>query len=119
MLHIFARIACQIINGIEIEMLGKKISSFMYNKVSQPIIKIDEFEKKRTIVAEIIYIDRFGNAITNISKDFFLKNIQDKAFTILVRRNQKIQIISKKYSDVEEGDILAIFNTAELLEFQL
>ncbi len=119
MLHVFARIACQITNGIEIEKFGKEISSFMYNKVSQPIIKIDEFKKKRTIVAEIIYIDRFGNAITNISKDFFSNNIQDKAFTILVRRNQKIQIISKKYSDVEEGDILAIFNTAELLEISI
>ena len=67
----------------------------------------------------MIYIDRFGNAITNISKEFFEEQIGNKPFTILVRRNQKIDIISKKYSDVPEGNILAIFNSADLLEISV
>ena len=95
MLNIFARIACQITNGIEIEKFGKQISSFMYNKVSQPIIKIDEFEKKRTIVAEIIYIDRFGNAITNISKDFFQKTFKIKLSQFWLGEIKKFKLFPK------------------------
>ena len=119
MINVFAKIACEMINGKEIEEFGKETSSFLYNKESKPIIKIDEIKQTRTVVAEVIYIDRFGNAITNISKDFFDTNIGNKSFTILLRRNQKIELISKKYSDVPEGNILAIFNSAKLLEISI
>ncbi len=119
MMNVFAKIACKIINGEKIETFGREIKSFLYNKENKPIVKVDEIKNRRTIVAEIIYIDRFGNAITNISKDFFEEKIGTKPFTIILRRNQKIELISEKYSDVDEGDILAIFNSAQLLEISL
>ncbi len=119
MLNVFAKIACEIVNGENIEKFGFEIKSFLYNKQSKPIVKIDKIEKRKTIVAEVIYIDRFGNAITNISRNFFREQIGDKSFTILLRRNQKIELISKKYNDVPEGNILAIFNSADLLEISI
>jgi len=119
MMNVFANIACKIVNGHKIETFGFEITSFLYNKENKPIVNIDEIKKRRTIVAEVIYIDRFGNAITNISKDFFKENIGKNPFTILLRRNQTIKLISEKYSDVPEGNILAIFNSAQLLEISL
>ena len=60
-----------------------------------------------------------GNIITNVSKKFFEENIDKQAFTIILRRNQKIDVISNKYSDVGEGNMLAIFNSANLLEISI
>ena len=119
MMNVFAKIACKIINGQKIETFGIEIKSFLYNKENKPIVNTDEIKKQRTIISEVIYIDRFGNAITNISKDFFEEKIGKKPFTILLRRNQTIKIISEKYSDVAEGNILAIFNSAQLLEISV
>lgn len=119
MLNVFAKIACEIINGKKIEEFGVLTNSFIYNKQSKPIIKIDNDKKRKTIVAEVIYIDRFGNIITNVSKKFFEENIDKQAFTIILRRNQKIDVISNKYSDVGEGNMLAIFNSANLLEISI
>jgi len=119
MMNVFSKIACEIANGQKMEKFGIEIISFLYNKENKPILNIDEIKNRRTIVAEIIYIDRFGNAITNISKEFFEEKIGKKPFTITLRRNQKIEVISKKYSDVIEGGILAIFNSAQLLEISL
>jgi len=119
MINVFAKIACKIINGEKIETFGSEIKSFLYNKENKPIVNIDEIQKRRTIVAEVIYIDRFGNAITNISKEFFEEKIGKRPFTILLRRKQTIKLISEKYSDVPEGNILAIFNSAQLLEISL
>ena len=119
MMNVFAKIACKIINGENLDLFGFEIKSFLYNKENKPIININETKNQRTIVAEVMYIDRFGNAITNISKEFFEEEIGNKPFTILVRRNQEIDIISKKYSDVPEGNILAIFNSANLLEISV
>jgi len=119
MMNVFANIACEIVKGENITKFGKEITKFLYNKNSAPIVKIDSKRNRKTIVAKVIYIDRLGNIVTNISRDFFNEKIENQPFTILLRRNQKIQEISKKYSDVPEGDILALFNSAKLLEISI
>ena len=119
MKHIFTQIACEIEQGQNIENFGKEIKNFTYNKKSIPTLKTDPINKTRSIIGEVIYIDRFGNAITNISKQYFKKTIEKNSFVILGRENQKISKISKKYSDVTEGNILALFNSANLLEISI
>ena len=63
----------------------------------------------------IVYVDHFGNAITNISRQMFNEFIGEKRFTVLANVGQS-KLISKKYSEVEEGDMVCIFNAAGYLE---
>ncbi len=63
----------------------------------------------------IVYIDHYGNAITNISRKMFDDFIGDRRFTILANVGQT-KVISKKYSDAEEGDMVCLFNAAGNLE---
>ena len=72
------------------------------------------------ISGSIIYIDSYQNAITNISKELFDRVGRDRRFDILVQSNHnKVNSISNTYSDVEPGDLLALFNSAGLLEIAI
>jgi S-adenosylmethionine hydrolase len=60
----------------------------------------------------IIYIDSYGNAITNISKSLFDQYSKGRDFSIhLPRPRYDITAISSNYSDVPEGETLALFSS--------
>lgn len=63
----------------------------------------------------IVYIDHYGNAITNISRKLFDDFIGDKRFTVLANVGQT-KTISKKYSDADVGDMVCLFNASGYLE---
>ncbi len=73
-----------------------------------------------TIRGSIIYIDSFGNAIMNVTKDFFEREFKDRKFSIYMRKSDyTISKISKSYEDTETGEIVAFFNTNGYLEIAL
>ncbi|MEZ4772246.1 MAG: SAM-dependent chlorinase/fluorinase [Bacteroidia bacterium] len=67
---------------------------------------------------KIIYIDKFGNAVTNIQKDGFLQIKQDRRFEIFIR-NVRLRRIVNTYSDVSKADALAIFGESDNLEIAM
>ena len=68
-----------------------------------------------TITGRCIYVDGYGNVITNIKKSFFEESRKGRSFTIFLP-GLKIKKISKDYEDVPEINPLAIFNNAGYLE---
>lgn len=69
------------------------------------------------IAGSVIYNDSYGNAITNISKESFEKYRKGRNFEIsFVSMKYIIKNISNNYSNVPEGEKLAIFNSIGLLE---
>lgn len=65
-----------------------------------------------------IYVDDFGNIVTNITNDIFEKYIGKKPFTIKFP-GSKIQKISTNYDDVEFGQALVLFNALGNLEIAI
>lgn len=113
-LSIFSNIACSIIEGKPIEELGVETQE-MFKKI--PIRPtIDE----SVIIGKVVYIDSFSNAITNITKDLFYRASDNRKFQIFVQSNaNKINKISKTYNENPEGELLAIFNSLNLLEIAM
>lgn len=73
-----------------------------------------------TIRGTIIYIDSFGNAIINITKEIFEKEHKGRSFNIDMRRSEyMISKISKSYEEAPYGEIVAIFNNHDHLEIAL
>ena len=73
-----------------------------------------------TIRGTIIFIDTFGNAIVNITKDLFEKERHGRKFIIQLRKSiYDITEISLAYVEVEVGEILALFNQDGYLEIAL
>lgn len=67
------------------------------------------------IQASVIYIDTFGNVVTNITRDDFEKLIGDSPFEIRVGR-ERVRELSKTYGDQSGGTAIALFNERNLLE---
>lgn len=73
---------------------------------------------KDCLRGKIIYIDKFGNAITNISREDFMTLKQARSFEIFVR-NVRLKRIVNTYSDVSKADALAIFGESQQLEIAM
>lgn len=130
-LDVFVTVAAHIARGGLLNVIGKEITAIKQATELQAIVADD----KNSIKGYVIYIDHFGNVVTNISKKFFLEIAKGRPYEIpmIQRRNQKvsspIKNIWAKYSDIAnarnydvknyEGDKLAIFNEAGFLEIAI
>ncbi len=75
---------------------------------------------ENTIVGKVLYIDSFGNAISNIEKVVFDRVHKARNFTIFVQGPHiKIKSISRGYYQGTPGGLMALFNSIGLLEISL
>src|SRR5690606_31096369 len=80
------------------------------------------------IKGNVIYIDHYGNVVTNISKSLFIDTGKGRPYEIKFK-TKTIKTILPKYSDIVisdkysikdyEGEKLAIFNEAGFLEIAI
>jgi S-adenosyl-L-methionine hydrolase (adenosine-forming) len=110
-LTVFAQVAIYIINGGNIDDLGETVNSVKQASGFVPVIE------ENRISGKVIYIDSYGNAITNISNKIWNEHIGNNNFALFINNmNNKITKIHHNYSDVEKGNLVAIFNSLGLLE---
>lgn len=93
----------------ELTLVNEEVKRFKF----QPIAV------ENSIRGTILYIDSFENAITNISYELFEGIGLHRPFKLKMRSHLPITLISKNYSDVPVGEILALFNSANLLEIAI
>ena len=75
---------------------------------------------ENTITGSVIYIDSYQNAITNISREFFERIGKGRAYRIFVQSNYYvITNINERYNETPDGELLAIFNSLDLLEIAI
>ncbi|MFO7829951.1 MAG: SAM-dependent chlorinase/fluorinase [Bacteroidales bacterium] len=113
-LNVFSKVADKIINGASLETLGTKTEEINRRVPLRATIE------DKVISGSIVYIDSFQNAITNVSKDLFERVIKGKPFKIYVQSNHyMISKINQTYHETSVGEILAIFNSLNLLEIAI
>ncbi|MAM05502.1 MAG: hypothetical protein CMD06_06055 [Flavobacteriales bacterium] len=113
--NIFATAACHIARGGTLEIIGSEIKKFDVIKQS-----LNAVYTNRILKGIIIYIDHYGNAISNIKKQEFIKYDSGNGFSIFFgRENEIIKNISSKYKDVSISEKLAIFGESNLLQIAI
>ena len=123
--NIFSKVACHLAKGGKPEIIGKAIDKIKSVKNLKPFINEDLSQ----IVSSVIYIDNFGNVVTNLKKDLFENTRRGRSFEISVR-NYKFRNIFNKYSDIvkfeipqnernDEGKGLVVFNSSDLLQISI
>jgi hypothetical protein len=113
-LDIFARAASDLARGRKPSELGKPVK-----KISE-MIPLRATIEKDVIIGSVIFIDSYGNAISNITREVFLRVFEGKEYRILIQSNKNYtDQILEKYSDVPVGEMLARFNSLDLLEFAI
>ncbi len=80
-LGMFIKVACHIARGGTLDVIGKRISDIKKIFEIQPQVNVE----KNQIVGSIIYIDNFGNVISNISKSIFHNVGKGRDFEIVAR----------------------------------
>lgn len=72
------------------------------------------------IVGNIIYIDSYYNAISNISRELFDRIGKGRPYELILQSNHnRVTELSVNYNRVSPGELLALFNSAQLLEFAI
>lgn len=110
----FAVIAAKIANGVAPEQLGNKRDK-LFKQL--PILATIE---DSVIIGKVIYIDSYQNIITNVGRDIFDEVGKKRPFQIYVQsKSNKISKINTTYNETSEGELLALFNSAGLLEIAI
>ena len=109
---VFVDAAAQISSGKALKDIGMETTD--YYKATQ----FSSFSTPENLKGKSIYVDDFGNVITNITKDVFYKTIGKRKFSIVLP-GARITKISETYDDVSVGDALAMFNGFGYLEIAL
>jgi S-adenosyl-L-methionine hydrolase (adenosine-forming) len=113
LMEVFVKAACHLANGGNLEDLGKEATNFSQK------IELMAFAEKDTIRGGVIYIDSYGNVITNITRAHFEQIGETRPLSIQFGSKYSIDHISKNYSDVAEGEVVAVFNSAGNLEIAM
>jgi len=105
-------VAC-IRNNLFPDEMGSKLQQLNTRLALQPVTT------NANIRATIIHIDHFENLILNVSREVFERVRKGRRFEVFYKQHEPIAKISEHYGDVPVGDVLCLFNSADLLEIAI
>lgn len=107
-------IAMQLLAGEPIESLASPQEKWRKSLLTEPAIQ------ENLIKGAVVYLDSYGNIITNITRSLFNQVGQNNPFIIMMRKKEYyIDHISNTYNEVIPGERLALFNENDLLEIAI
>lgn len=111
---IFVSIASRLAKAEELDDFSVKADGFRRRPLPIPVVEFDN------IRGMAIYVDSYGNVITNITKPLFEKEVGTKPFNIVVRRGDTdLNRISRTYNEVAQGEKVALFTSEGYLELAI
>ncbi len=125
-LDVFVKVACHISRGGTLEVIGKSVSDIKHLKQFEPLIN----SEKNQILGHVIYVDNYGNVITNISRKLFDNVGKGREYKISARTVNFSTIyetyshainfnVEKEKRKEEDGKKLAVFNSAGYIELAM
>jgi S-adenosylmethionine hydrolase len=108
---VFAPIAAHLSRGIPVKSLGRSLKDFVRIKWPAPL------RGHNRIQGEVVYVDRFGNAITNIEQTL-LANLTSKKVKVIVKKRYVFPLASH-YEAVPRGQPVAVPGSSGFLEIAL
>jgi len=106
---IFAPVASFVSKGEPLNKFGRVIKSF--KELQMPKVEM----RSDSLSGEIIYIDRFGNLVSNIDGDNLKHFIKNRKFEILIGK-KCIDRISRTYAEAAPLNALALMGSFNYLE---
>lgn len=123
-MDVFVTVACHLAKGGLLNVIGKEISEIRDINELPAVVSADS----SAIKGYVVYIDHFGNCVTNITKKLVKDIAKGRDFDVTFS-NKAINSINEGYSYFSsnkksplknrEGEKLAIFNEAGFLEIAI
>ena len=106
---IFAPVAAHLVNGKNPSSFGRLLNLEKLVKLQ----KLDLIKNKGNYIGQVLYIDHFGNLITNIPNNLISKNIKGKF------KNFLITYLVTNYEEAKDNQLTAIKGSSGYLELFL
>ena len=124
-LEVFVWVAAHLSRNGTLEVVGQPVEKIKELKELRPVVN----PKGDQILGAVIYVDNYGNVITNITRKIFREVGKSRSFTIFAR-NVKFKKVYETYSEAidfsipkekreEDGKKIALFNDADHLELAI
>jgi S-adenosyl-L-methionine hydrolase (adenosine-forming) len=109
---IFAPVAAHLAAGLEVEKLGEPVHHLAGLRLPRPLRSVDG-----SLHGEVIYVDRFGNLITNVRRSMLENSFSTSRSELLVQiKGERIQGLSTSYAQQAEGALLALVGSTGYME---
>ena len=109
---IFAPVAAHLSRGVPISNFGGAVNNLV--RLSIAAVQLT----KTSIIGRVMWIDRFGNLITNISRETLKSAIGHENFVVQAG-NVEISRINRSYAESKVGEYLAIIGSFGRLEISV
>lgn len=124
-LDVFVKVACHLARGGTLEVIGKTITEIKELTGIKPVVNTEGNQ----ILGNVIYIDNYGNVVSNISRSLFDKVGKGRSYKITAR-TANFSTVFNHYSDAinfdvpadrreEDGKKLALWNSSSYLELAI
>lgn len=124
-MEVFVKAASHIARGGKLEVIGRDFKELKDLKEFTPRLSDDG----NTIYGSVIYIDNYGNVVTNIQQSMFKTHGKGREFELRAR-NKIVKEIHNKYGDIinydlekgqrkAPGELLALFNSSGYIEIAI
>lgn len=124
-LDVFVKVAAHLTRNGSIDIVGRSFDGLKEMTGVRPVIH----ESERQLIGSVIYIDNFGNVVTNIKKSLFTEVQKARSFTIYAQ-SVKFTSIYDSYTEAinfdipkkdreEDGKKIALWNAAGHLELAI
>jgi len=108
---IFAPAAAHLTLGVSLAELGSEVTDYQRLEAASASVS------KLAIAGRVIHVDRFGNLVTNITREDVQAFHGDEACGLRVHiAAEEISGVSRTYAEVGLGELLAVIGSAGLLE---
>ena len=124
-LDVFVKVAAHLTRNGSIDVVGRSFEGLKEMTGGRPVIH----ESGRQLIGSVIYIDNFGNVVTNIKKSLFTEVQKARSFTIYAQ-SVKFTSVYDSYTEAisfdipkkdreEDGKKIALWNAAGHLELAI
>lgn len=107
-----AQAAVHLAQGGAASILGKPVERI--KSLNMPRANLESSRKR--IQGHVIYVDNYGNLISNIREHDLLEALQSDTLEISLPRNRSLNRLAKSYQDNAQDGVLALINSLGLLE---
>ena len=124
-LDVFVKVAAHLARNGSMDVIGRSFTDLKELTGVRPVIH----ESGRQLIGSVIYIDNFGNVVTNIKKSLFLEVQKTRPF-IIYAQSVKFNAVYNSYTEAinfnipkqnreEDGKKIALWNAAGHLELAI
>lgn len=111
--ELYIKLAAFIITGGDISDICQET-----NQIAQ-LVTLQPIQRGNIIQGSVVYIDNYRNVFVNVSRDYFTEVGVGRPFKIHYRRKDFIDYTVEDYSQVPEGEVLALFGNSGYLEIAI